>query len=332
MTTARRGLLLGSAATLAAPLSTPLFLRRAQAQGTAPAAPTTLTQAPGFYRYKLGSLTLTMVHDGFNQRGLQGFVVNKPMEEVQRSLQENFLPTDSLRIPFTITFIETPRGLICFDSGNGALPANAAAGKAITNMRAAGIDPARVSTVIISHCHGDHINGLATADGQRAFPNAEVVVTETEWKFWSDPSNESRSPEAQRGHFRNIDKAFHPYEGRIRVIADDNAEVLPGIRAFAAHGHTPGHTVFHISDGNAQLMYVADCTNRPVPLALHPDYQIIYDFGAAAAEAARRRIYDQVTADHIAITGYHFPFPAFGHMAKEGSGYRFHLAEWQSSL
>ncbi len=330
MSIERRVLLLAGAGTLAAPLSAPVFLRQAQAQ-TAPAAPAATPQAPGFYRYKLGGLTVTMVHDGFFQRPLDGFVTNKPLAEVQGVLRDNFMPTDSLRIPFTVTFIETARGIVCFDAGNGVLPAGATAGKMIANMAAAGIDPARVSTVVISHCHGDHINGLARPDGTRAFPNAEVVIAETEWKFWSDASNESRSPQGQRAYFRNIDKAFNPYRGQLRVVGD-NAEVLPGIRAAAAHGHTPGHTAFHISDGNAQMMYVADITNRPMPLALHPDYRIIFDFDPEAAEATRKRMYDRVATDRVALTGYHFPFPAFGHMAKEGSGFRFHLADWSSQI
>ncbi len=325
MSIERRGLLFAGAATLAAPLTVPGFVQHAQAQ-SAPAA-----QAPGFYRYKLGGLTVTAVHDGYFQRPLTGFVTNKPLEEVQGVLRDNFMPTDSLRIPFTVTFVQTSRGLICFDTGNGTLPAAATAGKLAQNMAAAGIDPAAVTTVVISHCHGDHINGLAKPDGARVFPNAEVVVCETEWKFWSDPTNESRSPEAQRGYFRNIAKAFDPYRGRIRVMPD-NGEVLPGVRAEAAHGHTPGHTVFHISDGSAQMMYVADVTNRPLPLALHPDYRIIFDFDPGAAEATRRRIYDRAATDRMALTGFHFPFPAFGHMAKEGGGFRFHLADWSSQI
>jgi glyoxylase-like metal-dependent hydrolase (beta-lactamase superfamily II) len=330
MSIERRGLLLAGAGTLAVPLSAPVLLRPAQAQ-TAPAAAPAATQAPGYYRTKLGGLTVTMVHDGYFQRPLPGFVTNKPLEEVQGVLRDNFMPTDSIRIPFTVTFVQTSRGLICFDTGNGTLPAAATAGKLAMNMAAAGIDPAQVTTVVISHCHGDHINGLALPDGSRRFPNAEVLVTETEWKFWSDPTNEGRSPEAQRGYFRNIDKAFNPYRSQMRVLAD-NAEVLPGVRAEAAHGHTPGHTVFHVSDGPAQLIYVADLTNRPLPLALHPDYRIIFDFDAAAAEATRKRLYDRIATDRVAVTGFHFPFPSFGHMAKEGAGFRFHLADWSSQI
>lgn len=323
MTIERRGLFAVGALALPAVLRAP----RAEAQ----AAPATPAQAPGWYRFKLGGLTVTMVHDGFFQRPVEGFVTNRPLSEVQAELRREFLPAESIRIPFTITLVETPRGLVMFDAGNGTLPAAATAGKALANLAAAGITPEMVKAVVISHCHGDHINGLAKPDGSAAFPNAEVLVSERDYRFWSNIENQNGAPPAQKGYFNNIVKAFSPYASRLTLLPDEG-QVMPGVRAVAAHGHTPGHTMFHIADGNAELMYVADLTNRPVPLAVHPDYRIIFDYDPEAAETTRKRMYDRIATDRIAVTGYHFPFPAFGHMGREGSGYRFHPADWQSQV
>lgn len=311
-------------------LAAPALIRGAAAQTAAgPAAPA--TQAPGFYRFKVGGFTVTTVHDGFFQRPLQGFVRNAPLEEVQKVMAESFLPTDAIRIPFTVTFVETPRGLIAFDTGNGVTPAGATNGRMIGNMRAAGIDPAKVAVVVMSHFHGDHVNGLLNAEGAAAFPNAEIVVPAAEWAWWSDPGNESRSPEGQRANFANSARRFGPYQGKIRQLAE-GAEVMPGIRGVPAYGHTPGHTCYHIAEGGAEAMFVADTTNRPELLARRPDFHVIFDFDAQMAEASRRRIYDRVAADRIRITGYHFPFPANGYMTKEGSGYRFVPADWSSTV
>ncbi len=323
----RRLALLG----LPALLPAPALLRSAAAQ-TAPAAPAApATQAPGFYRFKVGGFTVTTVHDGFRAVPLQGFVRNAPLEEVQKVLAESFLPTDTLRIPFTVTFVETPRGLVMFDSGNGVTPPGATVGRLAENMRAAGLDPARVSTVIISHFHGDHISGLTNADNAATFPNAEVVVPAVEWAWWTDTANEARTPEGQRPTFANTARRFGPYQGKIRQITD-GAEVVPGIRAIAAHGHTPGHTVYHLADGSEQMMFVADTTNRPELVARRPDFHIVFDFDAQMAEATRRRIYDRAATDRIRITGYHFPFPANGYLANDGNGYRFVPADWSSAL
>lgn len=326
----RRHLLAGAAATLAAPAL--LAPRAAPAQPQQPAAaPVVAAQAPGFYRFKVGAFTVTMVHDGFRDAPLQGFVRNAPLEEVQKVLAESFLPTDKLRIPFTVTVVDTGRQLIVFDAGNGVTPPGSTHGRMMQNMRAAGIDPARVDLVVHSHFHGDHISGLLDAEGNRAFPNAEIVVPEAEWKWWTDPGNETRSPEGQRPTFANTARRFGPYQGRIRQV-QDGAEVAPGVRAVAAHGHTPGHTVYLVADGNDQLMFVADTTNRPELLARRPDFHIVFDFDPVAAEATRRRIYDRVAADRIRVTGYHFPFPANGYMVKEGNGYRFVPADWSSGV
>ncbi|MBU8539134.1 MBL fold metallo-hydrolase [Falsiroseomonas tokyonensis] len=325
----RRHLMLGAAGALAAPA-----LWRASpalAQGAPAAAPAPLAQPPGFYRFRVGSRTVTMLHDGSRAIPLaQGFVPATPLAEVQRVLAESFLPTDTFRIPFTLTCLETPNGLVLFDTGNGPQPAGAPVGLLAANMRAAGLDPARVTTVVFSHFHGDHVGGLLNADGSAAFPNAELVVPASEWAWWTDTGNESRSPESQRGTFPNVARRFAPYQGKVRQIAAD-AEVLPGVTAIAAHGHTPGHTVYRIADGAEQLIFLADLTNRPELFARRPDFRVAFDFDPAAAEATRRRILDMVSTDRIRVTGYHFPFPATGHMAKDGQGYRFVASDWSAA-
>ena len=318
----RRGVL--AAASL---LFAPGLVRAAYAQSAA----VPQTQAPGFYRFKVGSFTVTTVHDGFFARPLEGFVRNAPLADVQAVLRDAFLPQDRLVIPFTVTFLDTGRDLVVFDSGNGVTAPAATNGRMIANMRAAGIDPARVTRVVMSHFHGDHVNGLLNAEGAAAFPNAEVIVPEAEIAWWGDATNETRSPEGQRGTFANSARRLAPYAARLRRIGPD-AEVIPGVRSVAAYGHTPGHTCYHVADGADQMMFVADTSNRPELLARRPDFHIVFDFDAVAAEATRRRIYDRVATDRIRITGYHFPFPANGYLAKEGSGYRFIAADWSSAI
>ncbi|MCA3364191.1 MAG: MBL fold metallo-hydrolase [Roseomonas sp.] len=308
-------------------LASPAIMRHAMAQP----APAPQTQAPGFYRFKVGSFTVTTVHDGFVARPLEGFVRNAPLAEVQGVLRDAFLPTDRMVIPYTVTFLDTGRDLIVFDSGNGVTPAGSTIGRMIANMQAAGIDPTKVTRVVMSHFHGDHVNGLLNAEGLAAFPNAEVIVPEAEIAWWGDAANETRSPEGQRANFANSARRLAPYAARLRRIGPD-AEVVPGVRSVAAYGHTPGHTCYHVADGADQMMFVADTTNRPELLARRPEFHIIFDFDAVAAEATRRRIYDRVATDRIRITGYHFPFPANGYLAKEGSGYRFVAADWSSAV
>ncbi|MGK7862583.1 MBL fold metallo-hydrolase [Falsiroseomonas sp. E2-1-a4] len=332
----RRHLIMGAAGALAAPAllrGAPASAQGTPAQGApAPAQPAPLVQAPGFFRTRIGARTVTMLHDGSRAVPLaQGLVPATPLAEVQRVLAESFLPTDTFRIPFTLTCLETPNGLVLFDTGNGAQPAGSPVGLLGANMRAAGLDPARVTTLVFSHFHGDHVNGLLNADGSAAFPNAEIVVPEAEWAWWNDTGNEGRTPQGQRGNFANVARRFAPYRGKVRQIAG-GAEPAPGVTAIAAHGHTPGHTIYRIADGADQMIFLADLTNRPELFARRPDFHLSFDFDGAAAEATRRRVLDMVATDRIRISGYHFPFPAIGHMAKEGQGYRFVPADWAASI
>ncbi|WP_431304141.1 MBL fold metallo-hydrolase [Sediminicoccus sp. BL-A-41-H5] len=319
----RRTLFAGSAA-----FATALALPAAAQQGAAPAP---AAQAPGFYRFRVGGWLITTVHDGFFRRPLEGFVRNAPLPEVQAVMAESFLPGDALTINFTITFAQRGDALVVFDAGNGVTAAGATNGRMIANMAAAGIDPARVTHVIQSHFHGDHINGLLNAENGRAFPNAEIIVPAPEWAWWTDEGNSTRSPEGQRPTFANAARRFAPYQGRVRQITP-GGEVMPGISSIAAHGHTPGHTIYRISDGADQMIFLADVTNRPELMARRPDWQIVFDFDGDAAAATRRRILDMAATDRVRVTGYHFPFPANGFFTRDGQGYRFVPADWSSAV
>jgi glyoxylase-like metal-dependent hydrolase (beta-lactamase superfamily II) len=313
-------------AALAAALATPALAGTATAQAPAAAPAPAVAQAPGYYRFKVGGFTVTTVYDGYNRRQVQGLVSNAPVEQVQQVLAESFLPTATYDGPYTVTFIDTGRQLIAFDTGTGGEMA-ATTGLLPANMAAAGLDPARVGLVVITHCHRDHIHGLTRRDGTAVFANAEVAVPEAEWAWWSDPTNETRSPEGQRVNFANVARRFAPYRDRLRRYAPA-AELAPGLRAVAAHGHTPGHSMVHVGDGGEQLMLLADTTHRPELFVRRPGLHSIFEFDANQAEQTRRRVLDQVATDRMRVIGYHFPFPAVGHIARETGGYRYIAQGW----
>jgi glyoxylase-like metal-dependent hydrolase (beta-lactamase superfamily II) len=329
-TTTRRPVLLTSAAVA---LATPT-IRRARAQTAAgPAAAAPQPSGPGFHRFRVGGFTVTMVHDGHIRRTSltnPPLVRNATPEQIEAVLRESFLPTTHLDIPITVTFVETPRGLVAFDAGYGAGVVPTAGAAAGANMRAAGIDPERVVLVAVSHFHADHISGLTTGEGTLAFPNAEIAVPQAEWAYWMDEGEASRAPEARRPGFANSRRRLTPYLARLRRY-EDGTELMPGIRARSAFGHTPGHSVFHVSDGAEQMMVLADLTNRPEINLRNSGWHFAGDQDPQPAEASRHRVLDRVAADRIRCTAYHWPFPANGYVAKEGEGYRFVPADWSSA-
>jgi glyoxylase-like metal-dependent hydrolase (beta-lactamase superfamily II) len=296
------------------------------AQTSASTAPASNGQAPGFYRYKVGDITVTAVNDGFAMRPLEGFVRNAELADVQKAMQEAFLPTSALPIPFTTLVFETGGRLVVLDTGNGDSGAPTS-GRWMANFRAAGFDPARVNTVVISHFHGDHINGLRLKDGTAVFPNAEVTVPAPEWAFWMDDGRMNQAPDAMKPAFQNVRRVFGPIASNVKQY-QSNQEVAPGITAVAAQGHTPGHTVFMVQSGSGRLMALSDTTNHPALFVRNPDWSAVFDMNADEARATRRRLLDMAASERAQVAFYHAPFPATGFITKEGTGYRLNPVQW----
>src|SRR5215204_7610645 len=242
----------------------------AQAQTQAPAQTSSAGwQVPGFYRYKVGDIEVTAIHDGFARRPLEGFVRNADLSDVQKAA-DAFLPADALPIPYTTLALRTGDRLVLIDTGNGDSGAPTT-GRWMANFRAAGFDLAQVNTIVISHFHGDHINGLRLKDGTAVFPNAEVMAPAPEWSFWMDDSRMNQAPEAMKGAFQGVRRVFGPIAGNAKRYEMDK-EVVPGLTAVAAPGHTPGHTAYMLSSGNDRLMIMSDVTNHPALFVRNPDW------------------------------------------------------------
>jgi glyoxylase-like metal-dependent hydrolase (beta-lactamase superfamily II) len=312
-----------AAATLAAGLP-------AGAQAQAPAAAPAAAQAPGFYRYKVGDLVVTAINDGFGRRPLEGFVRNAELAAVQGAMAAAFLPTDALSIPFTTLVVQNGARLTLLDTGNGNSGAPTS-GTWMSNFRAAGFTPEQVNQIVISHFHGDHINGLRLKEGNAVFPNAEIVVPAPEWAFWMDDARMNAAPEAMRGGFQNARRVFSPIAAQIKQF-QPGAEVAPGITSVASFGHTPGHCTFMISSGNGKLMFMADTTNHPALFVRNPDWSAVFDMDADAARATRRRLLDMAAAERTQVAFYHAPFPATGFVAKAGNGFEFVPTQWTSAV
>ena len=209
---------------------------------------------------------------------------------------------------------------ILFDTGTGG-QLTPTAGKLMESVKAAGIDPASISTVVISHFHGDHILGLMNKENQQIFANAEILMPEVEYKFWTDPALIEKLPEAARGLPKRIQATFPTWKN-IRQYAWGK-EILPGVTAVETAGHTPGHTSFLVADGGKQLMIQSDVTNVHYLFVRNPGWHAMFDMDGAKAEASRRKLYDQMVADKTMTAGYHWGMPNVGTIAKDGAGYVF---------
>jgi glyoxylase-like metal-dependent hydrolase (beta-lactamase superfamily II) len=318
MTTDRRTVLAGAAA-MAAAATLPELADAA--------APLATSQAPGFYRYKAGDYQVTAINDGFAMRPLEGFIRNAELAAVQKAMADAGLPTAALPIPFTTLVVNDGKRLTLLDTGNGNAGAPTS-GTWMTNFRAAGFTPEQVDSIVISHFHGDHINGLRLRDGTGVFPNAQVHVPAPEWAFWMDDARAAAAPDPMKPAFANVRRVFDPIKAAVKQYAP-GSEVVTGVNAIAAHGHTPGHCTFVVG---GKLLALQDTTNHPALFVTNPAWQAVFDMDGAASEATRRRMLDMAVTDKLQVAFYHAPFPATGTIAKDGANYRMVPTQWSPAV
>jgi glyoxylase-like metal-dependent hydrolase (beta-lactamase superfamily II) len=207
-----------------------------------------------------------------------------------------------------------------------------AAGQFHVNLAAAGIDRNAIDLVVISHFHGDHINGLLNPDNKLAFPNAEILVPAAEWKYFMDDGEMSRAPAGRMQEvFKNLRRVFDAL-GRKVTPYEAGTEVAPGITAVATHGHTPGHSSHIVASGSAKVYIQADVTHVPFLFVRHPDWHAMYDQDGAMAEQTRRKVYDMLAAERMMVQGFHYPFPGLAYVEKSGTGYREIPVPWNPTI
>ena len=317
----RRDILAGSAAAAFA----------ASANPAGAAAPAADKATPGIYRYRIGTFELTALYDGIWYRPITDtFIRNAPFAEVEGALDKAFMPHDKLATPFTTLIVNTGRKLVLLDTGTGGQIAPSA-GVLRDNLAAAGIDPKAVDQIVISHFHPDHINGIKDKDNALIFPHAEIMVPAPEWAYWMDDGNMNAAAADLKLTFRNQRRIFTDIARQVTQF-EPGKEVASGITTLPAPGHTPGHTVFAIHSGDQSLMVLSDTAQHPAIFARHPDWVAAFDVDGAAAVATRKRLFDRAAADRMLVTGYHFPFPACGHLIKTASGYEHVPVEWRPTL
>jgi glyoxylase-like metal-dependent hydrolase (beta-lactamase superfamily II) len=321
----RREALAGAAALMASAAGGPAMA----------AAPPSGKQAAGVYRHKVGSFELTVVTDGVRVAPLaDNFVRNASKDEVAGALQASFLAPNQVTTPYNPLVVNTGARLVLIDTGLGPdvfTQSKGVVGQLAGNLGAAGIDAKAVDAVIITHCHPDHINGLVGADGKPAFPNAEVFVPAGEIAYWSDDGALSRASDGLKGNFNNTRRVFEALDNKMTPY-EAGKEVVSGITAVATPGHTPAHSSLVIASGAAKLFVQADVTNVPYLFARNPGWHVMFDMDGAMAEASRRKIYDMLAAERMAMQGFHYPFPSVAFIEKSGTGYREVPVVWNATL
>ena len=279
---------------------------------TAAAEPATTEALPArdadAFRFRIGTLDAVALKDGDIDAPNDGktFGVGQPPEQVAALLAAAGQPTDVLHLSIQPLLVRSGRRILLFDTGAGDA-SFARAGRLPASLRAAGVEPAQVTDIFLSHRHPDHVGGLLTAQGALAFPNATIHLSAPEWKALGQDRDAAALVAA-------IAPKVEPFQ--------PGAAVLPGVvTAVAAEGHTPGHSAYEIASGDEHLLYIGDAAHHFVVSVQRPEWTVQYDENAPLAQDRRRTLLQRAADDNLRVYAVHFPYPGLGRIQAHDDGF-----------
>lgn len=284
---------------------------------TTPSAAQTTTSAPtaeNFERFQIGALSAAALRDGSLSMPNDGqsFITGQSTQDVVAVLSAANLPTDAIDFSIAPLYVDAGEHKLLFDTGLGAGSGNG--GQLMSSLQAAGIDPASITDIFISHSHGDHVSGLVTADGALAFPNAAIHISAAEWAHLRalDPTR------AQRSGIRDLRQLLAAITPKVVTFAP-NATLIPNVvTAVDIKGHTPGHSGYLITSGEQSLLYTGDVVHNSVLSVQRPAWRNSFDENPALAAQSRVAFVAHAAETGQRLYAYHFPFPSVGKIEKHG--------------
>ena len=263
------------------------------------------------HEFQLGAFRCWIVSDGertVDDPFRSGFV-NATDDEMRAEVEAYTAATGDPAnvVGMNILIVETGDNRVIVDTGDGST-SDRGYGNLLDRLPQTGLSIADIDTVIITHGHGDHIAACTNGSGVPSFPNAQYVISQLDWDHWTTEPGETAST-----HLLAIADRFD------RIAPD--AEILPGIRAIPAPGHTPGQIALLIESNGEQLLHIADAWHHPVELP-RPDWYFSFDWNPDQTVATRRTLLDMATRDNLLVLPYHATFPGLGHVVADGDAWQ----------
>ena len=285
------------------------------------AAPPAKGQAPGWYRMPLGDFEVTALSDGTVDLPVDKLLTGTTPAKVQAALARAYLKAP-LETSVNAYLINTGTKLVLIDAGAAGL-FGPTLGKMLANLKASGYTPEQVDEIYLTHLHADHVGGITSADGKAVFPNATVRADAKESGFWLDQATMDKSPEAMKDFFKGAMASIKPYgaAGRFKPF-EGAAELVPGIKVMATHGHTPGHTAYVVESKGQKLVVWGDLMHVAAVQFADPSVTIQFDVDAKAAMPQRKKAYADAARNGYYVAVAHVAFPGIGQLRADGKGYR----------
>jgi glyoxylase-like metal-dependent hydrolase (beta-lactamase superfamily II) len=286
----------------------------------------------GIYRFKLGSFELISLSDGVLEVPAALFAGNATAEQLTAVLKEGF-QSEKLTPDCNILYVNTGKNKVLIDTGSGSFAPAKTVGKLLATLEEAQINPNEIDTIIITHAHGDHIGGLVDRTGKSAFSNARFYISRSEHDFWTQPNVSlpkiKIDPEAQQKMISTAQQQLKAIRDRLTLF-DVDREIIPGITAIAASGHTPGQVALRITSGEMSMTHTADVVHIHTINLWNPDWQPVFDADPTEAVNTRKQILGKIASDRELMFAYHFPFPGIGHIRpRTEGGFSWESVNWQ---
>jgi len=271
-----------------------------------------------FHKFAVGDFQCMVVSDGkaaFPASALTN-TLNAPAEDIEAAMATIGLEGAELESNMNCLYIDTGDQRILVDTGLG-MDTVPEFGDLLRNLQQAGVYPADIDLVFITHFHGDHIGGLINAKGERVFPGADYATNQIEWAYWFD---EERLAAMDADRADNLKAKLLPLREDFTLV-EDGAKIAPGIRAMLAPGHTPGHTGLMIESDGDKLFFIVDAIHQIVQMP-NPEWSPVFDVNPAQSVPTRRHLLTRAADENLLTMLYHFPYPGLGHVEKAGDGFR----------